>query len=85
MLKHVLDTLDLLDDPSVTDRAAVQQVVFCSGKVAYDLLRRRDEKKAWDVAIVRVEQLYPGPHKAVAADRQRYPTAPDGIRRPAEP
>src|SRR5690606_41440413 len=37
----------------------VRRVIACSGKVAYDLIRRRDDKKAWDVAIVRVEQLYP--------------------------
>ncbi|HPO19785.1 MAG TPA: 2-oxoglutarate dehydrogenase E1 component, partial [Rubrivivax sp.] len=53
----------------------VKRVIACSGKVAYDLIRRRDEKKAWDVAIVRVEQLYPFPHKAFAAELKRYPNA----------
>ncbi|MBS0305669.1 MAG: 2-oxoglutarate dehydrogenase E1 component [Proteobacteria bacterium] len=53
----------------------VKRVVCCSGKVAYDLLHKRDEKKANDVAIVRVEQLYPFPHKAFAAELKRFPHA----------
>ena len=57
----------------------VKRVIACSGKVAYDLIRRRDEKKAWDVAIVRVEQLYPFPHKAFAAELKRYPHASEII------
>ncbi len=50
----------------------VKRLIACSGKVAYDLIKRRDEKKAWDVAIVRVEQLYPFPHKAFAAEMKRF-------------
>jgi len=57
----------------------VKRIIACSGKVAYDLLRRRDEKKAWDVAIVRVEQLYPFPHKAFGAELKRYPNATEVI------
>ena len=57
----------------------VRRVIACSGKVAYDLMRRRDEKKAWDVAIVRVEQLYPFPHKAFGAELKRYPNATEVI------
>ncbi|MFN0184280.1 MAG: 2-oxoglutarate dehydrogenase E1 component [Aquabacterium sp.] len=53
----------------------VRRVIACSGKVAYDLIKRRDEKKAWDVAIVRVEQLYPFPHKAFASEMRRFPSA----------
>ena len=55
----------------------VKRVIVCSGKVAYDLVRRRDEKKATDVAILRVEQLYPFPHKAFAAEIKRFPNATD--------
>ncbi len=51
----------------------VKRVIACSGKVAYDLIKYRDEKKAWDVAILRVEQLYPFPHKAFAAEMKRFP------------
>ncbi len=53
----------------------VKRVVACSGKVYYDLVKKRDEKKASDVAILRVEQLYPFPHKAFAAEMKKYPNA----------
>jgi 2-oxoglutarate dehydrogenase E1 component len=53
----------------------VKRMIACSGKVAYDLIKRRDEKKSFDVAIVRVEQLYPFPHKAFAAELKRFPNA----------
>ena len=48
----------------------VKRVIACSGKVYYDLNRKRDEKGQDDVAILRVEQLYPFPHKAFAAEQQ---------------
>ncbi|QSX32384.1 2-oxoglutarate dehydrogenase E1 component [Shewanella avicenniae] len=53
--------------------AKVDRVVFCSGKVYYDLLDRRRKENIDNVAIVRVEQLYPFPHEeleAVLADYQ---------------
>ncbi|MEJ6005504.1 2-oxoglutarate dehydrogenase E1 component [Paucibacter sp. AS339] len=53
----------------------VKRVIVCSGKVYYDLVRKREEKKATDVAIIRVEQLYPFPHKAFAAEIKKYPGA----------
>jgi 2-oxoglutarate dehydrogenase E1 component len=57
----------------------VKRIIACSGKVAYDLIKQRDERKAWDVAIVRVEQLYPFPHKSFAAEVKRFPNATDII------
>ena len=57
----------------------VKRLIACSGKVAYDLIKRRDEKKAFDVAIVRVEQLYPFPHKAFAAELRKYPNATEVV------
>ena len=53
----------------------VKRVVACSGKVYYDLAKKREEKEADDVAILRVEQLYPFPHKAFAAELKKYPNA----------
>jgi len=55
------------------DASKVKRVIACSGKVYYDLVKKREEKKAGDVAIVRVEQLYPFPHKAFAAELRKYP------------
>jgi len=51
----------------------VRRVIACSGKVYYDLVKARAEKKNPDVAIIRVEQLYPFPHKAFAAEMKKYP------------
>lgn len=53
----------------------VKRVVICSGKVYYDLVRTRAEKKALDVAILRIEQLYPFPHKAFAAEIKKFSNA----------
>lgn len=55
----------------------VKRVIVSSGKVYYDLVRARAEKKSTDVAVIRVEQLYPFPHKAFAAELKKYPNATD--------
>ena len=55
----------------------VKRVVVCSGKVYYDLVKKREEKGADDTAILRVEQLYPFPHKVFAAELKKYPNATD--------
>jgi 2-oxoglutarate dehydrogenase E1 component len=65
---------EVIDDPFVADRDAVQRIIFCSGKVAWEAFAERDGRKA-PVAIVRLEQLYP-----LATDRllgllDHYPTA----------
>ena len=57
----------------------VKRVIACSGKVYYDLNRKRDEKGQDDVAILRVEQLYPFPHKAFAAELRKYPNATEVV------
>jgi 2-oxoglutarate dehydrogenase E1 component len=55
----------------------VKRVVVCSGKVYYDLVRKREESGHDDTALVRVEQLYPFPHKAFAAELKKYPNVTD--------
>jgi 2-oxoglutarate dehydrogenase E1 component len=57
----------------------VKRVVVCSGKVYYDLVKKREEKGQDDVAIVRVEQLYPFPHKAFSTELKKYPNAVDVV------
>ncbi len=57
----------------------VKRVIACSGKVYYDLVKARVEKKQPDVAVIRVEQLYPFPHKAFAAEMKKYPNATDVV------
>jgi len=65
--------------PEVTDLtdADVNRVVFCSGKVYYDLREARDAEKLSHVALVRIEQLYPFPIDEYAATLSRYPNAKD--------
>jgi 2-oxoglutarate dehydrogenase E1 component len=53
----------------------VRRVVLCSGKIYYDLLEKRRELGVDDVALVRVEQLYPWPRDAVLREITLYPTA----------
>jgi 2-oxoglutarate dehydrogenase E1 component len=55
------------------DAKKVKRLVACSGKVYYDLVNKRKEKSFDDTAIIRVEQLYPFPHKAFAAEMKKYP------------
>jgi len=71
------------DDTIVAEK--VKRIVACSGKVYYDLVKARAEKKIHDVAIIRVEQLYPFPHKAFAAEVKKYPNAVDIVWAQDEP
>jgi len=52
--------------------AKVKRIICCSGKVYYDLVKKRDELGTKDVVILRVEQLYPFPHKAFVAELKAY-------------
>ncbi len=61
-------------DP-IAEPAAVKRVVLCSGKVYYDLLAERRERGANDVAVVRLEQLYPFPVRSLPAVLAAYPDA----------
>ncbi len=62
---------EILDDTTVTAKK-VKRLLVCSGKVYYDLARRREETKRDDVAIVRVEQLYPFPTAQFEAILKKY-------------
>jgi 2-oxoglutarate dehydrogenase E1 component len=53
----------------------VRKVVFCSGKVYYDLLEAREAAKINDVALVRLEQLYPFPQEEVEGELKKYKNA----------
>ena len=64
----------VIGDP-VADAAGVTRLVFCSGKIYYDLLAGRTEAGRTDVALVRVEQLYPLAGDEIAAEVARYPNA----------
>jgi 2-oxoglutarate dehydrogenase E1 component len=69
----------VLDDPRRPDPGEVQRVLLCSGKVFFALAERRDEAAREDLAIVRLEQLYPFPAADIGALLRRYATAPDVV------
>ncbi len=73
--------------PEVKDLKAdkVKRLIACSGKVYYDLMKKREEKGADDVAIVRVEQLYPFPHKAFSTEVKKYPNVTELVWTQDEP
>jgi len=64
----------VLGDTTV-EPAKVRRVLLCTGKVYYDLARRRAEAGHADTAIVRLEQLYPFPEAELQAELKRYPRA----------
>jgi multifunctional 2-oxoglutarate metabolism enzyme len=61
------------------DDAAVRRVLLCTGKVAYDLMAKRESEGIADVAVVRVEQLYPLPAEQIREQLERYPNATDVV------
>jgi 2-oxoglutarate dehydrogenase E1 component len=61
------------------DPAQVRRMVFCSGKVYYDVRAARRERGIKDIAIVRLEQLYPFPHDEYTAQIQKYAQAHEVI------
>jgi 2-oxoglutarate dehydrogenase E1 component len=62
---------ELIDD-AATDAKKVKRLLVCSGKVYYDLLKKQQEEKRADVAIVRLEQIYPFPKKQFDALLKKY-------------
>ncbi len=58
---------------------STKRVVLCSGKVYYDLWQAREDKGVQDVALVRVEQLYPFPVEELKAELAKYPSATEVI------
>ena len=68
---------EVLDDSTTADPQQVAHVLLCSGKVYYDLLAEREQRQRSDVAIVRVEQLYPFPDEQLIEILTRYEQATD--------
>jgi 2-oxoglutarate dehydrogenase E1 component len=65
--------MEVIDDHQV-DAAKVSRVIFTSGKLYYDLIEERETRKS-NEAIIRIEQLYPFPHKQLTQIVERYPNA----------
>ncbi|HEY9535150.1 MAG TPA: 2-oxoglutarate dehydrogenase E1 component, partial [Mucilaginibacter sp.] len=69
---------EVIDDENA-DAKKVKRVLFCSGKIYYDLLEKQTADDRKDVAIVRLEQLYPTPVQQIEAIRTKYNKATDFI------
>jgi 2-oxoglutarate dehydrogenase E1 component len=67
--------------PEIKDIKAdkVKRIVVCSGKVYYDLSKKREENGHDDTVLLRLEQLYPFPHKVFAAELKKYPNATEVV------
>ncbi|MFO7551689.1 MAG: 2-oxoglutarate dehydrogenase E1 component, partial [Haliea sp.] len=68
---------NVLDETDAIDKNAVKRVVLCSGKVYYDLLAVRRERGIEDVALIRLEQLYPFPEAELLQVLANYPNITD--------
>jgi 2-oxoglutarate decarboxylase len=76
---------EVLDDPSDIDPQGVSRVVLCSGKIYYDLLAAREERKANSIALVRMEQLYPFAQATLLEVLARYPDSAEVVWTQEEP
>lgn len=63
---------ELIDDVFVKDAAGVKKVLFCSGKVYYDLAEKQQKEDRKDVAVIRLEQIYPLPYKQLEELYKKY-------------
>jgi 2-oxoglutarate dehydrogenase E1 component len=60
---------------NLADDKKIRRAVLCSGKIYYDLITAREERKIADVTLIRLEQFYPFPAKLLAKELARYPKA----------
>lgn len=66
---------EVLDDPRIEDKSKVEKLIFLSGKLYYDVDRKRDEEQVEDRAFIRMEQLYPLTEEKIKEVIGRYPNA----------
>ena len=63
----------MYDDDTITDETKVKKVIMCSGKIYFDLTDKRENRE--DVAIIRLEQLYPLPQNQLDSLYKKYSKA----------
>lgn len=66
---------EIIDDNTITEPGKVKKVLFCSGKVYFDLHEKREQEGIKDVAIIRLEQLYPVPESQLKELYNKYGSA----------
>ncbi|MBC7554344.1 MAG: 2-oxoglutarate dehydrogenase E1 component [Taibaiella sp.] len=66
---------ELIDDPFITDASKVKRVVLCTGKLYFDISEKQITDKREDIAVVRLEQIYPIPVQQLKAMRIKYKNA----------
>jgi len=76
---------EILDDPNVTDRKAIKTLVFCTGKVYYDIIAEREALSRNDVAVVRLEQIFPLAIEQIKEVIASYPKVNDYVWAQEEP
>ena len=69
----------MIDETDAIDPTAVKRVVMCSGKVFYDLRSARRERDIEDIAIIRIEQMYPFPRFDLQSVLAQYPNLEDAV------
>jgi 2-oxoglutarate dehydrogenase E1 component len=63
---------EVIDDNTITEASNVKKVLFCSGKIYFELAERKAKENREDIAIIRVEQIYPTPEKQLKALYNKY-------------
>ncbi len=76
---------EILDDHNVTDRKVVRSLVFCTGKVYYDIIAKREELQRNDVAVIRLEQIFPLATDQIKEIIASYPNVDDYVWAQEEP
>lgn len=76
---------EILDDPNASDKKAIKTLVFCTGKVYYDIIEKREELGRNDVAVVRLEQLFPLATEQIKEIIASYPNVDDYVWAQEEP
>ncbi len=69
----------VINDSGIKDAKAVTKIVLCGGKVYYDLVEKRDATSKNNIAIIRIEQLYPFPADALSKLLSTYPNAKEFV------
>jgi 2-oxoglutarate dehydrogenase E1 component len=63
---------EVMDDPFIKNPTGVKKVLLCSGKIYFDMAERQQKEQRNDVAIIRMEQLYPLPYQQLESLYKKY-------------